>query len=68
MKHTYWVILFPAGIKVQLTKDKYEVAVKADADVTVKIPQGDYKITGNKRVFSLGVNSFLIADCKIQPK
>lgn len=68
MKHTYWVILFPGGKKVQLTKLNYERAVKADADVTVETPDVDYKITGNKRVFSLGVNHFLVADAKKQIK
>lgn len=68
MKQTYWVILFPGGRKVQLTKLNYERAVKADADVTVETPEVDYKITGNKRVFSFGVNHFLVADAKIQSK
>ena len=64
MKHTYWVILFPEGKIVQLKKIDYEKAIQSGFDVTVETPGVDYKIIGNKRVFSLGENSFLIADAK----
>ena len=64
MKHTYWVILFPGGKIVQLKKIDYEKAIQSGFDVTVETPGVDYKIIGNKRVFSLGENSFLIADAK----
>lgn len=61
---TYWVILFPGGRKVQLTKDNYNKAVMQDAVATVIIPEGEFKITGNKRIFQMGVNHFLVADAK----
>ncbi len=68
MKHTYWVILFPGGKIVQLKKLDYEKAIQSGFDVTVETPGVDYKIIGNKRVFSLGVNHFLVADAKKQIK